>query len=99
MGPEIKMDFPQSFKTVKRRLKSFLVRSDSRRDVSFVPTCTTIVVMEVGREGSNSKSLSKMTGTVAPGKQRVMALKKRMFLVMESPMINVVVGEERTRRW
>ena len=35
-----------------------------------------------------------MTGTVAPGKQCVAVLKKRMFLIMEFPTINVV-GEKR----
>ena len=34
-----------------------------------------------------------MHGTVAPGKQRVIALKKQMFLVMESPIIRVVGGK------
>lgn len=34
-----------------------------------------------------------MTGTVAPGKQCVIALKKRIFLVIESPIISVVGGK------
>lgn len=38
-----------------------------------------------------------MTGTVAPGRQRVIALKKRMFLVIDSPMINVVGGKRGER--
>lgn len=32
------------------------------------------LVMEVGSEGSKFRSLSKMTGAVAPGKQRVITL-------------------------
>lgn len=50
------------------------------------------LVMEAGSEGSKQRILSIITGTVAPGKQRVIALMKRMSLVMESPMINVVGG-------
>ena len=92
IGPLIKTDFPVSFKTFKRILKSLLVRSDSRRQVSFVPTCSTIREMEAGSEGSKFRNLSRITGTVAPGKQRVIALKKWMSLVIESPMINVVGG-------
>lgn len=34
-----------------------------------------------------------MVGTVAPGKQCVIALKKRIFLVIESPIISVVGGK------
>ena len=34
-----------------------------------------------------------MTGTVAPGKQRVIVLKKRTCLMIESPTINVVGGK------
>ena len=92
MGPETKTDFPQSFKTLKRSLKSSLVHSDSRRNVSFTTTWSTTLLMEEGSEGSRSRSLSTMTGTVAPEKLCVMTLKKRISLVMESPMINVVGG-------
>ena len=92
MGPEIKTVFPVSFKRLKSRLKSLLVTSDFLREVSFEPTCTTIFETEEGREGSRWRSLSRMTGTVAPGKQCVMALKNLMYLVIESPMISVVAG-------
>ena len=50
--------------------------------------------MEDGRELISSGSLSRMDVTLAPGKQRVVALKKRIFLVMLSPTIKVV-GETR----
>lgn len=93
MGPDIKTTFPHDFKTLKRTLKSFFVHSDCWRVVSFVPTWTTILFTETGSEGSKSRSLSVMTGTVAPGKQRVMVFAKRIPLVMESPMINVVGGK------
>ncbi len=73
-----------------------MVCSYSRWDVSFVPTGSTILLMEVGSEGIRSRSLSNMSGTVAPGKWCVMAFKKRMPLVMESPMIRVV-GAKRGR--
>lgn len=34
----------------------------------------------------------RITGTVAPGKQCVVTLKKRTFLIMESPISRVVGG-------
>lgn len=52
--------------------------------------------MEDKSERSSPGSLSKMTGSVAPGKQRVVILKKRMCLIMESPTIKVV-GVKRGR--
>ena len=69
IGPEIKTVFPVSFKTLKSKLKSLFVISDCLRDMSFEPTWSTILVTEEGREGSRLRSLSRMTGTVAPGKQ------------------------------
>lgn len=39
-----------------------------------------------------------MSWTVAPGKQRVIPFMKRMFLVMEYPIIIVVVGNEEIER-
>lgn len=41
---------------------------------------------------SRPGSFAKMSGTVAPGKQRLTALKKLMFLVMESLIIRIVRG-------
>lgn len=90
IGPEIKTLNAQVFRKLKRSLKSFLVSSDCRRAVSFDPTWTITRLIEDGSERSRPGSLSRMTGTVAPGKQCVVELKKRMFLVMESPTIRVV---------
>ncbi|KAF3834539.1 hypothetical protein F7725_027097 [Dissostichus mawsoni] len=70
--------------------------SDCWRAVSFDPTWTISRLTEDGSECSSPGSFSRMTGTVAPGRQRVAALKNRMFLVMESPIINVV-GAKRGR--
>lgn len=56
MGPEIKLYFPQSIITLKRRHKLFVVLSDSRQTVAFFPTCSTILLMDVGGEG---RSLSQ----------------------------------------
>ena len=53
-------------------------------------------LVEDGSERSSPGSLSRMSGTVAPGKQCVVALKNLMSLIMESPTINVV-GEKRGR--
>lgn len=72
-----------------------LVRSDSRRVVSFVPTWTTTLSMELGSESKRDRNLSKKTGTVAQGRQYVIALKNQIFLVMESSVLSVL-GEERT---
>jgi len=69
------------------------VRTGSRRDASFDPTWTIMDVMEAGREGKRTQSLSVMTGTVAPRRVCVIALKKRISLVIESPMINMVGGK------
>lgn len=49
--------------------------------------------MEVGRVFNREGSRVKMSRTFAPGKHRVTALKKRMFLIMESPTIKVVGGK------
>ena len=49
-----------------------------------------------GSEGKESSSCFKMTGTVAPGMQRVIAFLKRTFLIMESPIIYVVGVEEKS---
>ena len=46
--------------------------------------------MEDGRELISSGSLFRMDVTLAPGKQCVVALKERIFLVMLSPTIKVV---------
>ena len=95
-GPLIKMDLPVAANRLKRSSKSNFVSSDCRRDVSLEPAWITIRVMEDGSESNNSGSLLIIAGTVAPGKQRVDALKKRISLVMESPTISVV-GEKRGR--
>lgn len=60
--------------------------------MSFVPTGCKIFVTEIGNEGTKFRALSKMTGTVTTGKHSVIALMKRMSLVIESQMINVVGG-------
>ena len=49
--------------------------------------------MEVGRDFNRVGRSVKMSRTLAPGKHRVRALKKRMFLTMESPTIKVVGGK------
>ena len=78
------------------------VSSDFLREVSLEPTCTITRFMEGGRERSSVGSSSNITGTVDPGKQCVAALKKRTFLIIESPTISVV-GEKSGRgvvnRW
>jgi len=48
--------------------------------------------VDAGREGNRPGSFSRMSGTMAPGKQCVTALAKRRFLTMESPIIRVVRG-------
>ena len=93
-GPLIKTDFPQRFKKEKRSLKSRFVSSVCRRAISLWPVWSITRCMEDGRELISSGSLSRMDVTLAPGKQRVVALKKRIFLVMLSPTIKVV-GETR----
>ena len=90
MGPEIKTDFPQTLKKDKRPLKSFLVSSDCSQAKSLVLTWTITRLIEEGSESSSPGSLYRISGTVAPGKQRVTALKKQIFLMMESLVISVV---------
>ena len=60
--------------------------------MSFIPAWTITLWIEAGSDCSREGSLSRMSGTVAPGKQCVAALKKRVFLIMESPTISVVGG-------
>ena len=81
---------------LKRSLKSFLVNSNCWRAVSFDPTWTITRLVEDGSECSRPGSLSRMTRIVAPGRQCVVELKKRMFLVMESLTISIV-GRKRGR--
>ena len=99
MGPEIKTDFPQELKKDKRSLKSLLGSSDCWRAKSLIPTWTITRLIEEGSESNSPGNLSRISGMVAPGKQRVTALKKQTFPMMESPVI--VQGEEgtRTERW
>ena len=52
--------------------------------------------MDDGIDGSKLWSFFKMSITVAPGKQCVVALKKRTFLTKESPIISDE-GEKRGR--
>jgi len=92
-GPEIKNDFPHARKSLGRLLKSILVSSDCWQDVSFEPTWTITRSIEDGRERSRPGISSSMTWTVAPGKPCVVALKKRTFLIMESPTNSVVGGK------
>ena len=96
MGPEIKTDFAQVHRISKRELKALLVSSVAARARSLDPTCTTIRVMDEGSDCSSLGCFPKITGTVAPGRQQVVALKKRIFLVIESPIIRVV-GEKSGR--
>ena len=96
IGPEIKTDFSQLRRRLKSFSKSFFVSSDCWRAVSFDPTWTISLLTDDGSECSSPGSLSRITGTVAPGRQRVAALKNRMFLIMESPIMNVV-GANRGR--
>lgn len=88
----MKTDLPQSFIMAKRRWKSLLSTSGSHRTTSFVPTCRIRRLMEWGKVWSSPGSLFIRSVTVAPGKQCVDALKKRMYLVMESPTIAVDGG-------
>ena len=53
-------------------------------------------VMDEGSDCSSPVSFPSITGTMAPGKQQVVVLKKRIFLVMESPVTSVV-GEKSGR--
>ncbi len=64
--------------------------------VSLDPTWTTTRFMEDGRERNSAGSLFNMSRTVEQGKQCVAALKKRTFLIIESPTIKVV-GEKSGR--
>lgn len=48
---------------------------------------------EEGSERRREGIFSVMSANVAPGKGRVMALKKRIPLIMESPMMAVVGGK------
>ena len=73
-------------------MKSAFVSSDCWRLVSFDPTWTIILLIVVGSDAISPGSLAMMSGVVAPGKQCVTALMKRMFLMMESPIIRVVGG-------
>ena len=93
MGPEIKTDFPQVRRKSRREIKARFVSSEAPRAMSLVPTCTTSRVMEDGRDCSSPGSFSRISRTVAPGRQQVVALKKRIFRVIESPMIRVVGGK------
>ena len=52
--------------------------------------------MDDGSDGREPRSFSKMSVTVAPGKQSVVALKKRTFLINESPIIR---DEGEKRGW
>lgn len=56
-----------------------------------------ILVMDVGKEGSNSHRFSWTSVIVAPGMQQVVASKNLMFLIMESPMMRVVGENEAAR--
>ena len=55
----------------------------------FAPTWTIILMTELTTEGRCSRSLSRIVETEAPGKQCVTALKRRIDLVNESPIIRV----------
>lgn len=71
-----------------------MVSADSRQVVSLIPTWTTTLETVLGSDERSDNSLSSMSGTVAPGRQFVMALAKRIFLVMESVMMSVLGGKE-----
>lgn len=58
-----------------------------------MPTWMMSRFMEVGSDGRIFWRFFRMTGTVAPGKQRVVALKKRTLLIIESPIISVLGGK------
>lgn len=92
-GPEINTDFPQLLSKLRSSLKCFFVISDWRREVSLNPRWITSFSTEAGSETSNSGRFLRRFGTVEPGKQCVTALTKRMFLMMESPIIAVVGGK------
>ena len=102
-GPKIKTNFPVLFKMSMRRLNSRFVRSLSSQDMSLCPQWTTMRFMEIGSDGIRALTLARMSTTLAPGKQCVTALKNRIPLVMESPMITVVGGKSgrgtRERGW
>lgn len=96
MGPEIKMNFPQQFKRLKRMLKSFLSAQRNHKPHRSSRCAGRIQFMDDGRDCDSPGSFFVMTGTVAPGKQCVTALQKRMFWVIESPPIREV-GEKMGR--
>lgn len=89
---------------LKISIKSLFVSSKCSQVVLLVPTWMITLVMEGGEDCSRPGSLSKKTGTVAPGKQYVRTLKYLMILIMESPMMTVVGlrsrwGGRRRRDW
>lgn len=87
----MKMGFPQFFKKVNNSLFKI---SEYDLAESLDPTCTIMRVMEDGSDCSSPGSLSRMTWTVAPGKQCVAALKYQILHVIEDPSL---VREKRGR--
>lgn len=96
-GPLMKTVLPHVFKNSNRLLNLALSTSDCRWAVSFVPTWTMMRLTEGGVDWSRSGSFSNSELTVAPGRQCVVELCRRMFLVMESPTTILVGGEGRGR--
>lgn len=82
--------FPWVLKKLKRLLTSFLVSSHCWRAAQFLATWTITQLVEEWSERSTTGSLSSISGTMAPGRQWVAALKNQKFLIMECPTINVV---------
>ena len=70
-------------------LKFSLVSTDS---LSFTPTWRTILTMVDGRVARMVGRRLRMNVEFAPGKQYFNAFEMRIFLTMESPMINTVGG-------
>ena len=73
-GPLSQTSFPQLFRKMERALKFSLSSDCQSHAIGSDRTRTQLIDCE--REHSRSGSLSRITGTVAPGKQCAAALKK-----------------------